>query len=33
MKDIEESPSTSVLDGEITGIRFGLASGEESVST
>ncbi|KAK1370538.1 Cell division cycle 20.1, cofactor of APC complex [Heracleum sosnowskyi] len=29
MKDLEESPSTAVLDGEITGIRFGLASRDE----
>ncbi|KAK1370494.1 hypothetical protein POM88_036586 [Heracleum sosnowskyi] len=29
MKDIEENPSTAVLDGEITGIRFGLASRDE----
>ncbi|KAL8109587.1 hypothetical protein AgCh_025629 [Apium graveolens] len=29
MKDIKERPSKAVLDGEITGIRFGLASQDE----
>lgn len=29
VKDTEESPFTAVLDGEITGIRFGLARRDE----